>query len=98
MHALIVTSHPNQDAHTHRVADQLAQGIIATGHHTAEQADLAAEGFDPRFTLSDHRHFNGLAPTPPDVRAEQQRLDRADALVLVYPVYWCHYRHSLKAG
>jgi|GEM_PF-1265319 len=86
MHALIVTSHPNQDAHTHRVADQLAQGIIATGHHTAEQADLSAEGFDPRFTLSDHRHFNALAPTPPDVLAEQQRLDRADALVLVYPV------------
>lgn len=88
MHALIVTSHPNQDAHTHRVADQLAQGIIATGHHTAEKADLAAEGFDPGFSLSDHRHFNGLAPTPPDVLAEQQRL--------VYPVYWWSFPAQLK--
>lgn len=96
MHALIVTSHPNQDAHTHRVADRLVQGIISTGHHTAEQADLAAEGFDPRFTLSDHQHFNGLATVSQDVLAEQQRLDRADALVLVYPVYWWSFPAQLK--
>lgn len=96
MHALIVTSHPNQDAHTHRVADQLAQVIISTGQHTAEKADLAAERFDPRFTLTDHRHFNGQAEASPDVLAEQQRLNRADALVLVYPVYWWSFPAQLK--
>ena len=96
MHALIVTSHPNQDAHSHRVADQLAQGIISTGHHTVEKADLAAEGFDPRFTLNDHQLFNGQGVATPDVLAEQQRLDRADALLLVYPVYWWSFPAQLK--
>lgn len=96
MHALIVTSHPNQDAHSHHVADQLAQGIISTGHHTVEKADLAAEGFDPRFTLDDHRRFNGQAVASPEVLAEQQRLDRADALVLVYPIYWWSFPAQLK--
>lgn len=96
MHALIVTSHPNQDAHSHRVADQLAQGIILTGQHTVEKADLAAEGFDPRFTLSDHQLFNGQVAASPDVLAEQQRLDRADALVLVYPIYWWSFPAQLK--
>ncbi|MEB5705877.1 NAD(P)H-dependent oxidoreductase [Pantoea anthophila] len=96
MHALIVTAHPNHDAHTHRIADQLAQGVLASGHHTVEQADLAAEGFDPRFMLSDHQRFNGEAATPPDVLAEQQRLDRADALVLVYPIYWWSFPAQLK--
>ena len=96
MHALIVTSHPNQDAHSHHVADQLAQGIISTGHHTVEKADLAAEGFDPRFTLSDYQLFNGQVVASPDVLAEQQRLDRADALVLVYPIYWWSFPAQLK--
>ncbi|MFV9670363.1 NAD(P)H-dependent oxidoreductase [Pantoea sp. KXB25] len=96
MQALLVTSHPHHEAHTHRVADQLAQGIMATGQHTVERADLTAEGFDPRFTLDDHRRFNGEAGTPADVLAEQQRLDRADALVLVYPIYWWSFPAQLK--
>lgn len=96
MQALLVTSHPHHEAHTHRVADQLAQGIMATGQHTVERADLAAEGFDPRFTSDDHRRFNGEAGVPADVLAEQQRLDRADALVLVYPVYWWSFPAQLK--
>lgn len=96
MHALIVTAHPDRDAHTHRVAEQLARGIIASGQHTAEQADLAAEGVDPRFTLHDVRQFKGHAASPPDVLAEQQRVDRADALVLVHPVYWWSFPAQLK--
>lgn len=96
MQALLVTSHPHHEAHTHRVADQLAQGIMATGQHTVERADLAAEGFDPRFTLDDHRRFNVEAGVPADVLAEQQRLDRADALVLVYPIYWWSFPAQLK--
>lgn len=96
MHALIVTAHPDRDAHTHRIADQLAQGITASGHHTVEQADLAAEGFDPRFNADDVAQFKGQAASPPDVLAEQQRVDRADALVLVYPVYWWSFPAQLK--
>lgn len=96
MQALLVTSHPHHEAHTHRVAEQLAQGITATGLHTVERADLVAEGFDPRFTHDDYRHFNGEAGTPADVLAEQQRLDRADALVLVYPIYWWSFPAQLK--
>lgn len=96
MQALLVTSHPHYEAHTHRVADQLAQGIRATGQHTVERADLAAEGFDPRFTPDDYHRFNGEAVVPADVLAEQQRLDRANALVLVYPVYWWSFPAQLK--
>lgn len=97
MHALIVVSHPNPGSFTHAIAGEVARGIAASGPgHTHEVADLAAEGFDPCFTASDHAlHLQDSAPAD-DVASEHARLDRADALVLVYPVYWWSFPGMLK--
>ncbi|KRC26117.1 NAD(P)H-dependent oxidoreductase [Acidovorax sp. Root217] len=99
MHALIVVSHPDPGSLTHAVAEQVChsvQSATAPGTHTAELADLAAEGFDPRFTAADLALHLQHAPPPPDVAAEHARLARADALVLVYPVYWWSFPALLK--
>lgn len=101
MHALIVVAHPDRDSLTHAVAAQVAQGVAcATGQpgpqHTTEVADLAAEGFDPRFTAADLALHLKQAAAPADVAAEHARLDKADALVLVYPVYWWSFPALLK--
>ncbi len=95
MHALIVTAHPLPGSLTHAVAHRLADGVRDAGH-SAEFADLAREGFDPRFTEADIARFQRLAPAPADVLAEQARIDRADALALVYPVYWWSMPGLLK--
>jgi len=95
MHALIVVAHPDPKSLTHSVAVQLAEGI-SSSDHTFEIADLAAEGFEPRFTAADVALFRREAPPPVDVAAEQARIDRADALVLVYPVYWWSMPGLLK--
>ncbi|MGP0172775.1 NAD(P)H-dependent oxidoreductase [Pseudomonas sp. NCHU5208] len=97
MHSLIVVAHPNPDSLTHAIAQSIAQGIRAAGsEHSSELADLAAEGFDPRFTLADQALFMERAAPPADVAAEQARLDRADALVIVYPIYWWSFPALLK--
>jgi len=88
MHTLIVVSHPNPASLTHALASQVAEGVRTSGEHSAELADLTAEGFDPRFAMSDITAHLRETPISDDVRAEQVRIDRADALVLVYPVYW----------
>lgn len=97
MHALIVVSHPNPGSFTHAIAGEVARGIASSGPaHTHEFADLASEGFDPRFSVSDHAlHLQESRPSN-DVASEQARLDRADALVLVYPVYWWSFPGMLK--
>ncbi|MBB3306756.1 MULTISPECIES: NAD(P)H-dependent oxidoreductase [unclassified Enterobacter] len=95
MHALIVTAHPDQHSHTHHIVSQVAQGIAACGH-SYEIADLAAEQFDPRFNQADFEQFKSVAPSPTDAVAEQQRLDRTDALVLVYLIYWWSFPGQLK--
>jgi len=95
MNALIVVAHPDPQSLTHAVAAQLAGGLSQAGH-AAEFADLAAEGFDPRFNQDDVAGFYLRADAPADVRAEQARIDRADALALVFPVYWWSMPALLK--
>lgn len=97
MHSLIVVAHPNPNSLTHAIAQRVAAGITsANPHHTFELADLAEEGFDPRFNQADQALFTKQATAPADVAAEQQRLDRADALVIVYPIYWWSFPALLK--
>lgn len=97
MHALIVVAHPDPRSKTLGIAMQIAEGIIASEQgHSFEVADLAAEGFDPRFTSSDIAAHLRTSTPPDDVVAEQDRIDRADALVLVYPVYWWSMPALLK--
>ncbi|MBS6438630.1 MULTISPECIES: NAD(P)H-dependent oxidoreductase [Pantoea] len=94
MHALVVVAHPDQDSFTHAVARTLTSEIRAP--HTFEIADLIAEGFDPRYAAADLALFRSEAAPPADVLAEQKRIDGADALVLVYPVYWWSFPGVLK--
>lgn len=96
MHALIVVSHPDPQSLTHAVARSFAEGAEALGQHTTELADLAAEGFQPAFNPADRATFFQKASAPLDVLREQERIDRSDALVLVYPVYWWSFPGQLK--
>ncbi|KRP63632.1 NAD(P)H-dependent oxidoreductase [Pseudomonas orientalis] len=95
MHALIVVAHHDPHSLTRSVAEQVGAGLSACGH-TFEIADLAAEGFDPRYTAADHQVHRSHATPPADVLAEQARIERADALVVVFPIYWWSMPALLK--
>ncbi|WP_434600842.1 NAD(P)H-dependent oxidoreductase [Pseudomonas sp. Z4-7] len=97
MHALIVVAHHDPRSLTHALAQAIGNGILqANPSDTFEIADLAAEGFDPRFGFADHAVHHREALPPADVLAEQARIERADALVLVYPIYWWSMPALLK--
>lgn len=97
MHALIVVAHHDPRSLTHSVATQIAAGLTeADPANTFEIADLYVEGFEPRFGAADFAVHHREASPPEDVLAEQARIDRADALVLVYPVYWWSMPALLK--
>ncbi|GHV00961.1 NAD(P)H dehydrogenase (quinone) [Campylobacterota bacterium] len=97
MHALVVVSHPNPKSLTHAVAAQIAEGVSASSpSNSFENADLAAEGFDPRYIAADISVLLREGLPTADVAAEHARLDRADALVLVYPIYWWSMPALLK--
>lgn len=97
MHATIVVAHPVRASLTQEIAHKISEGIVASrAEHSFEVVDLAAEGFDPRFTERDVAVLARGATPSQDVLAEQARLDRSAALVLVYPVYWWSMPALLK--
>jgi NAD(P)H dehydrogenase (quinone) len=97
MHALIVVSHANPDSLTHAIAHRVADGITsADPAATTEFADLTAERFDQVFNSDDLAYFEKRAAAPDDVAREHARLERADTLVLVYPIYWWSFPGLLK--
>ncbi len=93
--ALVVMAHPAESSLTRAVTNAIVEALQADGYN-AEMADLDAERFDPVFGPADHAAFNCKDALPADVRKEQQRLDRADHLILVYPVYWWSMPALLK--
>lgn len=95
MNALLVFSHPDPASFTAAVTQAVRAGFEAAGH-AAEVADLAREGFDPRMQLHDLAVYREQAVVADDIVREQRRVDRADALVLVYPVWWWSMPAQLK--
>jgi NAD(P)H dehydrogenase (quinone) len=86
MHVLAVLCHPNPRSFSHAVAEQFVDGARSAGH-SVELADLYAELFDPVLTERDLQQFDGIA-MPDDVRHEQARIERSDALCLIFPMWW----------
>ncbi|MBE1285644.1 MAG: flavodoxin family protein [Rhodobacteraceae bacterium] len=86
MHVLIVLDHPDPGSFSAAAAAAFMTGAKAAGHST-ELADLHGEGFDPRWTMADIG-ADDSTPPPKDVLAEQARIERADALCLVFPLFW----------
>ncbi|MET7951728.1 NAD(P)H-dependent oxidoreductase [Micromonospora sp. NPDC005324] len=93
MHTLLVAVNPEPQSLTQHVVQRL-EAALRPG--SVEIADLAQEGFDPRYTLADREAYQKRGGSPPDVLREQQRIDRATDLVLVFPVYWWSMPALLK--
>ena len=94
MHVLTVIDHPDPNSLTHAIAARFGAGAQEAGH-TTETADLHAEGFSPVWSMADMAQFEDQ-PMPEDVLAEQARIERCDALALVFPLFWWGMPAMLK--
>lgn len=95
MNALLVLSNPYLDSFSKRIAEEMNAALQKAGH-TVEIADLQQEDFDPRMSAADIAHYKGHAHLPDSVLREQQRIDRADALMIAFPIYWWSMPALLK--
>lgn len=86
MHLLTVFAHPFTDKYPAAVMESLHTPFRQPGH-SIDVLDLHQEGFDPRFTEADHSHFWG-GPIPPGIAEMHRRVEAADRLAFVFPVYW----------
>ncbi|MBB3993528.1 NAD(P)H dehydrogenase (quinone) [Sulfitobacter undariae] len=86
MHVLTVLDHPDPASFSAAAAQRFMQGAQAAGH-SVELADLHAEGFDPRWSKADIAG-QGSGADLADIAVEQARIARADAICLVFPLFW----------
>jgi len=94
--ALIVTAHPVADSLTHTLTARIAGRLREQGTQV-EIADLHAEAFAPAMVRPDLELYHGNARAlPADILREQQRVERADMLVFVFPIYWWSVPGILK--
>ncbi len=88
MKILLVIAHPRVGSLSHEAAQAFASAAEAAGHQV-EWADLAAEGFDPVLREADEPDWsNPDRVYSPEVLAEMARIERNDATVMVFPVWW----------
>lgn len=111
MHALIVLSHPEPRSFNAALKDVAVASLRRLGH-SVEVSDIYAEGFNPaegpshyhervdpdRFAaLAEQRHAHETDALPADVGREIARLERADLLILQFPLWW-HAQPAMLKG
>lgn len=96
MRILLVVAHHRPGSLTHAVARRFAEGAGAAGH-LVEWADLAAEGFDPVLQAEDDPDWDDPSRVySAGVQAEMARVERNEATVMVFPVWWWSMPALLK--
>jgi len=96
MKILLVFCHPRRDSLTGAVANAFAEGAAESGHEI-EWADLYGEGFDPVLMPDDEPDWTIENKRYSDtVHREMERIDRNDAIVMVFPIWWWSMPAMLK--
>lgn len=86
MRILIVYAHPNPASFCHALL-RTVEAALRAGGHELRVKDLYAEGFNPVLTAAELGALND-GRVPEGIAHEQAALRWAQALVLVYPLWW----------
>lgn len=84
--ALILFAHPCAESFSAALHKTVRDSLAARGWDI-DDCDLNAEGFSPVLTAAERRAYHEAGPNIEPVRAYVERLQRAEALVLVFPVW-----------
>ncbi|MBQ1159479.1 NAD(P)H oxidoreductase [Streptomyces sp. A73] len=86
--ALLVLAHPRADSLTAQLADRAKQRLTRDGYGI-DLLDLHAEDFDPRMTPADEPDWADPDKSySPQVHAHMARVEAADVIVVVFPLWW----------
>jgi NAD(P)H dehydrogenase (quinone) len=92
----VVAAHPSADSYCHHLAARAVAGLRAAGHDV-ELLDLYADGFRVAMTAQERDAYHGDSPIcDPLVERYADIVQRAGALVFVYPTWWSTLPAILK--
>ncbi|NPD33007.1 NAD(P)H dehydrogenase [Eggerthellaceae bacterium zg-997] len=89
-HPYTLASHrniPHQRSFTAALAHAAQQGLIEAGHEV-DVVDLHADGFNPVMSAQDLASWRCGKVVDPQLVDYQARLDKANHVVFVFPIWW----------
>ena len=86
MNILVLYAHPVETSFNAGLHRLIVERLTAAGH-TVDDCDLYAEDFDPRLTRQERLDYHNPRGSADPAAPYVERLLRADALVLSYPVW-----------
>ena len=86
MRVLLLYAHPVETSFCAHLHERALAALKAAGHEV-DDCDLYAEGFDPVLSRDERLGYHDLETNREPVAAHVERLLRAEALVLVHPVW-----------
>lgn len=95
MNILVLHAHPVETSFSAALLRIVVEHLTAGGH-SVDACDLYAEDFDPRMSRAERLGYHDAPANIESVRGYVERLRKAEALVLVFPVWNCGYPAILK--
>jgi NAD(P)H dehydrogenase (quinone) len=86
MRILVLYAHPNPDSFCAALHRRAVEALTRAGHEV-DDCDLYAEGFDPVLSHEERAAYLDVTRNRKPVEDYVRRLERAEGLVLVYPVW-----------
>jgi NAD(P)H dehydrogenase (quinone) len=92
---LVIYCHPVAESFAAAAHATVLQALAVGGHEVTD-VDLYAEGFDPVMSRQERLEYQNTARNIRPVRKYDDQLATAEAIVLVYPVWWYGMPAMLK--
>jgi NAD(P)H dehydrogenase (quinone) len=86
MRYLVLYAHPDPDSYASALHRTVVAALTRAGHEV-DDCDLYAEGFDPVLSRAERAVYHEVPQNRRSVDDYVRRLERAEGLVLVYPVW-----------
>ena len=90
MKVLIIYCHPSDNSFTYHIKEEFIRGLVAAGHQY-DVSDLYGMEFNETFSENEYFRegfYNEDLCVPKDVLIEQKKINNADIITFIYPVFW----------
>ncbi len=95
MKCLIVTTHPLENSLCKLLTEQAISKLRSLGHEVIIE-DLYAQNFEPALTAFERESYYNTKYESSNIREQVNRLQEAEALVLLFPTWWFGFPAMLK--
>ena len=87
MKVAIIFNHPYEGSYCNAILEATLNGLTKANHQV-DVLHLDQDGFNPVMTAADLKAFRDRRAIDPQVLSYKQRLDSAQHLIFIFPVWW----------